>query len=179
MTSASLPTPFKNNGKGVWEGNEVEMNLLFTAIAMYPTLGQSSNYLKAEQNLSCSTDKMEVLLRRFPEWAQEVATRVRPLREGKLVNEMLDSAEMASSVERLAIQTTEQFLEEGKIQDPSRVARDLADVKAKNIERGLALQGRPTAITENRDAAEILRALAALNPKLIDYDADSDAEEEP
>ena len=177
MTSASLPA--RKNAKGVWEKNEVEMNLVFTAIAMYPTLGQASNYLKAEQNLSCSTDKMEVLLRRFPEWAQEVATRVRPLREGKLVNEMLDSAEMASSVERLAIQTTEQFLEEGKIQDPSRVARDLADVKAKNIERGLALQGRPTGIIENRDTAEILKALAALSPKLVSYDADADSEEEP
>jgi hypothetical protein len=167
-----------NNGKGVWEKNDVEMNLMFTAIAMFPTLEHASVYLKTEQNLLASPAKMEVLMRRFPEQAQEAAERVAPLREAQLTQGMLNNADLANRVEMLAIQTTEQFLQEGRVADPSRVARDLADVKAKNIERRLALQGRPTTINENRDVGDILRALAALAPGSVNYDADASSEEE-
>ena len=43
----------------------------------------------------------------------------------------------------------------------SKIARDLADVQSKAVDKKLSLEGRPSQITEVRDVADIVRALEA------------------
>ena len=169
----------KNNGKGVWEGSDVEMNLMFTAIAMLPTLAQASEYLHDEHNLHCSVAKMEVLRRKFPEMEERVRAQLAPQLEARAANDMLDVAMLCGDVEREAIIVTYALLAEGKVQDPSKVARDLADVKAKNIDKRLSLQGRPTSIIETRRPEEIIRALEALNIFRVDAEATAEEDDVP
>jgi hypothetical protein len=157
---------------------DMEMTLMFTAAAMLPTLAQASAYLKDEHNLRISVGKIEVLKRRFPEWEEKVRAQLAPRIEARAANDMLDIATLCGQVEREAVLLTYQFLDEGKIADPSKAARDLADVKAKNIDKRLALQGRPTSIVEMRKPDEILRALEGLGI-FKPTDAETTAEEIP
>jgi hypothetical protein len=54
------------------------------------------------------------------------------------------------------------LLNEGRIPDPSRVARDISQIRTQGIDKRLALQGRPTQIQANRSVDELVRALEGL-----------------
>lgn len=99
-----------------------------------------------------------------------------PKLEAELADDLLDSARLVAKVERLAVERTEQLLKEGKVQDPSRVARDLSQVRTQAIDKRLALEGRPDKIIEKRDHREIIRGLEALKVAEV---VDSTATEEP
>jgi hypothetical protein len=149
---------------------------MFSAVALTHTLQEACNVLKEQHDITCSPAKMEVYKRRFPEIEQQVRDKIEPQLEAKLASANLDTALLAAEVEQLAIRTTYQFLEEGRITDPAKAAREIAEVAAKSINNRLALQGRPTQIVENRSPAEILKRLEAM--KVLKVDAETTAIEE-
>jgi hypothetical protein len=88
------------------------------------------------------------------EWAPKI--------EASLANNLLENARLAAETERMAIEQARTELQEGRAKEPAKIARDLSQVKSQAIDKRLALQGRPTQITERRDVNEIVRALVGL-----------------
>jgi hypothetical protein len=78
-----------------------------------------------------------------------------------------EAAISAAEVEQRAWRLQMEQLEEGKVRDPSAVARNAAVSKAINIDKTLLLEGRPTQITEHRDIGEIVRSLDSIAPGLV------------
>ena len=96
---------------------------------------------------------------RFEKLREEWAPRI----EASLANDLLGNARLAAETERLAIEAAREELIDGTAKEPSKIARDLSQVKAQSVDKRLALQGRPTDIKENRDISEIVRALVGMN----------------
>lgn len=155
-------------------GNEVNVELAIAAIALCPTLEDASGYLKEQHGIQASPEKLAVMKRHHPERLEKAREQAAPHLEGVLANDMLDNASLATRVENVAIQRTLVMLEEGKMQDPSKVARDLADVKAKSVDKRLALQGRPTQITEHRSVDENWAALERMGVLVVDATSEPD-----
>lgn len=104
--------------------------------------------------------------------AHEYATKL----EALVIQETRELAAMAARAERLAIEQTEAALTEGRVagKDASKIAADMSKVKTTNIEKLLALTGRPTNITETRTAADLLRSLEAAGvARRVDAEATS------
>jgi hypothetical protein len=83
--------------------------------------------------------------------------------EQALVRDTRDLARAAAHVERLAIEKAVEGLQANSIRptDAAQIAVNMAKLKQSNIDKLLALTGRPQAITEHRSAQELIRALAA------------------
>jgi hypothetical protein len=90
--------------------------------------------------------------------------------ENALISDLGDNAKLAGVAIRLAVKRTLELLAEGRVQDPSRVARDLADVQAKAIDKSRLLQDKPTAIVAKPKMAEIISGLESLG--VIEADAE-------
>jgi hypothetical protein len=103
---------------------------------------------------------------------EELREQWAPKIEAQLANNLLDNARLATATERLAIETTKSNLENGREREPAKVARDISQVKAQAIDKRLALQGRPTQITEKRDVNEIVKALVGMKVVTIDQPQD-------
>ncbi|HTA98678.1 MAG TPA: hypothetical protein VK730_13680 [Solirubrobacteraceae bacterium] len=155
---------------------DLDVEKAVTAIAAYRTLPEAVDYL-ASEGITTTESKLKVW--RDTMYADRVRKRreqIAPLIEEKLASDLLGNATLASDVTALAIQKTREMLEDGKIADPSRVARDLSQVGTQAVDKRLALQGRPTQITEHRDVSEIIRALEGM--KVVVSSVDSTAIEE-
>lgn len=150
-----VPRPFVSGS------NELNLELALSALATCPTMAHASTLLKG-QGVICTPAKLRVLASQHSEELDKLRERVAPKIEAAVANNMLSNAWEATEVENLAIERAREMLEEGRIADPSKVARDLADVKAKNVDKRLALQGRPTQISEHRNTDEIVRALEGM-----------------
>ena len=140
-----------------------------------PTYEDACTYLQAEHNITVTPKKLEGLVRAKPEQYEELRERVAPLKEQALVHNMLDNALYASDVTRLAMEQLVERLQAGRIKPEylSRVARDIADVQTKAIDKQLTLEGRPTQISETRTAPEVIGALERLGVvKQIDVAVD-------
>lgn len=83
--------------------------------------------------------------------------------ESAIIRETRDLARAAAIAERIAIESVLEQLDGGRLRAPevAQVALNMSKIKQSNIDKMLALTGRPTAITEHRSAAEIIRALEA------------------
>ena len=83
--------------------------------------------------------------------------------ENVMVREMRDLARSAMHAERLAIEKViEQMSVPGSTRlNPDQVAANMSRVTDSNVNKLLALTGRPQAITENRTASELMRSLEA------------------
>lgn len=82
--------------------------------------------------------------------------------EAQLANNFLDNARLAAEVERKALEMSKEQLDKGQVREPSKMARDVSQVKAQSVDKRLALQGRPTNITERRDIGEVVKALVGM-----------------
>jgi hypothetical protein len=145
----------------VCDDNEVSTTMALTAIATHPTLQDASDFLQAE-GVRCSTAKLEVLSRLKRDEIEQLRDKAAPMLERIVANNALDIAQLATTAESIALERCIELLNSGKVADPSKVARDIADVKAKNIDKRLALQGRPTTITQDRSIEELTRALVGM-----------------
>jgi hypothetical protein len=143
--------------------NEVDMEIVLSAMAYHPTLQQTSNYLLTEHGMQVSVAKLGVLQNKHWERYEKVRAQLAGRIETGRAHDMLGVAGLCTEVEQAAIVRTSEMLAEDRIQDPSKVARDLADVKAKNIDKKLALESRPSQIVETRNTDEIIRALEGMN----------------
>lgn len=83
--------------------------------------------------------------------------------EQAIVRDTRDLARAATTVERLAIEQAYEALESGAVRPEvaAQIALNMSKVKQSNLDKLLALTGRPQQITEHRSAAEIIRALRA------------------
>lgn len=144
--------------------NATHMELALMALAASPTPEDACAYLKAEHNLISVPSKLTTLAKIRPKEYEELRAKIVPLKEQTLTHNMLDNALYASDVTRVAMEQLMGRLEEGKIPPEylSRVARDVQDVQAKAIDKKLALEGRPSVITESRTAPEIIKKLESM-----------------
>lgn len=146
----------------VIDSEDMDNERVFAVMALQTDLGKASEVLRADHKIVVSPQKLEVLRRRFAD-RYERAVEEAEFRKSKLLEaELLDNAALASVAERMAVEGALKLLESGRARDPSRIARDLADVKAKNIDKRALLKGTPTAIVETRNAEEILKALQGM-----------------
>lgn len=95
--------------------------------------------------------------------------------EDALVREAREVAGRAMVLERRLLDETEKQLASGRMGDPSRAAANVSKVKDTAINKLLALTGRPSAITQSQDAAQIIRALEGKGV-LVPIEAPIDAE---
>lgn len=79
--------------------------------------------------------------------------------EDAMVREIRDVTRQAMAVERLAIEKAASTLALARPAEAAQIALNMSKIKAGNIDKLLALTGRPQQITEHRSATELLRAL--------------------
>lgn len=100
--------------------------------------------------------------------------------EGGLIHDMRDLAIQGIEAQRIAIEKARERLEDGESDDPARDAAALSRVVQTNVDKMLAVSGRPTSIREDRrNPEEILRGLIAKFPGLIELPPEDVTEEEP
>jgi hypothetical protein len=80
--------------------------------------------------------------------------------EQAMVREVRDIARAAGYAERLAVEKViEEMSKPTSRLDPATVALNMAKIKDTNVNKLLALTGRPQEITEHRSPSDLLRAL--------------------
>ena len=158
--------------------DELGVNEVLAALVVYPTVAQAKAFVE-EQGYKIDRRKMEAWRdRRFPERYREIRKELAPQLEAELAEDHLTNARLASMVVRSALGRTQDMLDEDKVVDPSRVARDVQQVGTQAIDKRLALQGRPTSIVEKRSTDEIVRQLEALGvARQVDVVAQSTEED--
>jgi len=166
--------------KRVLDGDDVAMELVYASLIAFPDLERASRFL-AEQGYGCSTAKLAVFRdghtpksEVFRERRHELAPKL----EEALADDLLSEARLSTQVISMALESTQRLLNAGSVGDPARVARDLSQIRTQAVDKKLALQGRPTQISENRSIDELVRALEGLGVAQR-VDADADAEDEP
>jgi hypothetical protein len=155
--------------------NDFDVERAITAMILSPALEDAVDVLRQQgvattvQHLRVWRDRDPAIRERYGKRRQELAPQI----EGRLANDLLDNAQRASAVITVAVEKTRELLEAGKVQDPARVARDLSQVVTQSVDKRLAIQGRPTQITEHRDVGEIIRKLQAIGViEIIDSTAE-------
>jgi hypothetical protein len=93
---------------------------------------------------------------------EDIREQLRPQIEKQLVDSLLDIATLATDAEREAIALAQRRLKTGEEDDPARAAANFARVVQSSTDKMLALQGRPSHISETRGVAEILSGLVAM-----------------
>jgi hypothetical protein len=151
------------------EKNEVDIELALVTMALLPDDEAAALQLKAH-GITTTAARLAVVRRRFAEQFQEAREGVAGQQENALISDLGDNAKLAGVAIRLAVKRTLELLAEGRVQDPSRVARDLADVQAKAIDKSRLLQDKPTVIVAKPKLAEIISGLESLG--VIDADAE-------
>lgn len=146
--------------RGEFSLAEVEEALMVLAIS-------GGNFKRASEQLRAAGQDLSP--RRLRDWAQEVYParyeqaqfRYADALEERLISQARVAASQAGDVIVRALELTAVQLESGDVKDPVRIARDASVVMGVNADKLLALSGRPTVVTEVRDAAQIMRALGA------------------
>lgn len=149
----------------VWK-DELGHELVYGALVAFPDLEKAKACIEA-QGYTITMPFLKTFVgggksQKGIERYEQVRKQLAPQLEGSLASDLLDNARLATEVERVAIERTGQLLREGRISDPSRVARDLSQLRTQAIDKRLALQGRPSQIVENRNVDELVRALEGM-----------------
>jgi hypothetical protein len=156
-----MSTTMKKKWLSPW-CNPVDRELAVSALAAYPTLEQAKEYMESQGYVNLSVAAMNTVLVNRREDVADRRKELAPQREGRLADNLLSIAERASETTNLAVEHCMKLLEAGKVQDPSKMARDLQQVTTQAVDKRLALQGRPTTIVEKRNVDELVRALESL-----------------
>lgn len=102
--------------------------------------------------------------------------------EDELIREARENAHAAAAVERQGLERIERMLEANNVRpsDVAAMVNAATATKVKNIDKVLAMTGRPQVITERRDFGNIVDALVQKGVLKLDVgpaDVDSTAEE--
>ncbi len=154
--------------------NDTQLELVFASVAATNSLPEAIEMLK-EHKLQATEKYLESLCKHHPVRLSETRNRLKAATEESLTSNLTNNALRASIATGVAVEKTQELLESGRCQDPSKTARDLADVVSKSIEKKSLLEGKPTSISENRNVDELLNALERTVPGIF---VNSDAEEE-
>ncbi len=153
--------------------NDMQMELVFATVAATNNYAEAVELLK-EHKLQTTERIVELHCIHNPQRLAEARSALKPRLEEALIGNLTNNALKASEVTRVAVERTQEMLESGRCQDPSKTARDLADVVSKSVEKKALLEGKPTSVTENRNVADIMNALERTVPGIF---VDSTAEE--
>jgi hypothetical protein len=134
----------------------------------------AGNSSQASRVTGVSHTTLDDWRRRFPNRYADVADRLAQAVEADVIRDTRELAARLSETEFLALQRTHEKLEQGNDKEPATTLRNLAVTKGIQIDKNLVLTGRPTQISESRDAAELIKAIRARVTIL-----DGEAEEEP
>jgi hypothetical protein len=170
------------NGRTIVNTKPVDLEIVFGALIAYPKDEDAKAFIE-EHGYDISLAKVQVYRRGsqmvespYFEPYQKRREQLAPRLEAKLADDMLSNAARITSVEAFCIEQVEEQLANGEVKDPARVARDLSQVRSQQIEKRLALQGRPTHIVEKRSVDELVKALEGKG-LATQVDAESTAEE--
>jgi predicted DNA-binding protein (UPF0251 family) len=152
------------------EKNEVDVELALVTMALLPDDEAAAVQLKEQHGITTTAARLAVVRRRFAEQFQKAREGVAVQQEKALISDLGDNAKLAGVAIQLAVKRTLELLAEGRVQDPSRVARDVADVQAKAIDKSRLLQDKPTVIVAKPKMAEIISGLESLG--VIEADAE-------
>lgn len=154
--------------KSIYPSKAVDMELVYAALIAYPDNDSAIKFME-ENGYGVSEAKMEVFRRGTTEPTSPYfepflkrREQLAPRLEAKLAEDLLSEASRATAAVSYCIEQTEQMLANGEIKDPARAARDLSQIRTQAIDKRLALQGRPTQISEHRNTDEILARLEAM-----------------
>lgn len=146
---------------------------LMAAVAWGSNVSAATRALKAQGQRCPSSETLGRWINdAHAERYEELRERYRDQLEKKLVGDTCELITLAHQAQRLALEQTITALEAGEEKDPSRTAANLATVADKMTRDYLTMQGRPTAIREDRNLEEIMRSLAAKG--IVRFDADGD-----
>lgn len=134
------------------------------ALAASSTPEEACEYLQVEHSIQAVPAKLTTMAKYRKEQYEELREKIAPFKEKVLTHNLRDNALYASEVTRVSMEQLMERLTEGRVrtQDLAKTARDVADVQAKSVDKMLALEGRPTVITEDRTPAQIIDALERL-----------------
>lgn len=121
----------------------------------------ASEIMCANKRVSKAAD-LDQLRVRLSEQREKVRREIAPKREEGVTLDMLDEVVDLTAVMQLATQRVEEKLRANTIVDAAKALRDLSQVRTQTIDKKLALEGRPTSITESRTTDELVRSLEAL-----------------
>lgn len=109
---------------------------------------------------------------------RQIADQLSKHMEDKLVQDTRELAVRAASVERKLVAECERLIDGGLIREPGKMAVEMSKVKQSNIDKLLALTGRPSTITVDQSAPQLLRVLEGLGvlrrPERVDAEAKVD-----
>lgn len=155
-------------GRKVVGTKPVDMELIYAALITYPDDNEAMNFM-LENGYEVSAAKMAVFRRgttmpTSPYFEPYLKRReqLAPRLEAKLAEDLLQEAGSATEAIAFAVEQTYERLAKGEIADPARAARDLSQIRTQAVDKRLALQGRPTQISEHRSPDEIVRALEGM-----------------
>lgn len=123
----------------------------------------ASHYLLDVEHLVFEPE--ELLVMRKGEHRQlydRLSDELAPAIEEQLVREMRELAGRALQLEARLLSSIEKQVNDRQIADPARALTAVTKTKQTAVDKLLALTGRPTQITETRDASQIVKKLEAL-----------------
>lgn len=149
-----------------------------TALLTYWLEGNSS--VRASE----ATGVPETTIRRWVDQNQERLHELRAQNQAEFDKHIAAKAEgiqlQAFQVVAKLIEKVDTDLEAGKIRNPDQAAQRMATVLGIVTDKWLLIQGRPTSIVDNGDAAQKMRSLQARFPWLVvDSTVAEDAPSEP
>ena len=153
-------------GKWVMAHEPVGVELVTSALIAYPDLTQAQQFME-DRGYTVTEAKLKVYRdglqgTKYRETFLKRREELAPILESQMADDMLENARYSTQVERFCIEKVQQLLEEGKVADPARAARDMSQIRTQAIDKRLALQGRPTEITQNRSIDELVNALVGM-----------------
>lgn len=131
----------------------------FVALAL-----AGGNSVKAAPLCGLGESTLRRWRREFAEEYERVRHELAPRLERVAVSEAYARVVELGELEALAIRKLQAAIEEDKIpaRDLPSALRNITTSKAINVDKILALSGRPTSVVEHRSAGELVRRLAAL-----------------
>ncbi len=95
-----------------------------------------------------------------------VRREIAPALEEQLTGDMLDLTRLSVELEGYALDNCLKKLQASRFAASpevlAKIAREASQVKTQNVDKRLALEGRPTSITESRNQDEIIRSLESM-----------------
>lgn len=123
-------------------------------------------------DIDTTEEKLDRCRRRFPEKYQEIQEGLAQKIEAVAITGARANIANSNAPIALAIERAHQALKDGRVGDPAKMGRELADIQTKQKDTMMALQGRPVVTKEIRTIEEVFRGLEAIDPSLVIQDAD-------
>ncbi len=145
------------------------------ALATFPDDEKVLEVLK-DQGIRTTVKQLENKRISSAERIAQARKEIAPKLEATLTGDMLDLSRLAVELETVALDRCLKKLQASQFaatpETLAKIAREVSQVKTQNVDKRLALEGRPTTIVEKRSPDEILAKLEALGvAKRVDVES--------